>query len=224
MWRSCGNTIALMLGLTIMSYKDSESALQYLHEAETLANMWRDTRAKCAIYPALAFSHAQEGDLVLAREHHLRAFELAMSLGAALRAGMTLVSLTEVLLMLEQWDDAEQYVRQAVEVGADSWPFLKGIADGMLAVLAIQDGRLQDADRLLDAAEALAESSRHVSETAKIMTVRAIWLSTQDRQVEAEEKRQCVVSSLENISPHEAYQGWLLAQYERVASGVQDVN
>jgi tetratricopeptide (TPR) repeat protein len=211
--REVGNDSVLMLALTIMSYKDPESSAELLGEALRIARAWRDIRSECSIYPALGYAAVNRGDIQKAYAYYLKSLRLSMNVGATFRSAITLTCLCELSLMLANHDDARDYALRAAAYGEDSWVFFKGVSNGILAMLAIYEGRYEDALALLEIAESLTHAASHRSETAKLMTVKAQALHLMGRTKEAAAQYQAVVRLIRDDGALEPYQVWLSEGY-----------
>ncbi len=145
-----------------------------------------------------ALAH-ERGDSVTARIHFESALAIQRDLGSDRAVGLLLGNLGHLALHQGDLGGAQRLLREAIEVGDRVWPLMAGGHRGTLAEVLLQQGRVADAWRLVEAAEPLVRDAStlqlgHVLCTrARVATLRG----DADAAAHARSEAQSIVDQLQ---------------------------
>jgi tetratricopeptide (TPR) repeat protein len=151
--------VLMQLASTMMSYDNFERAAELLDEAVPIFRAQERTNIVAVALNMQGWVHVQQGDHLAAIEHFKEALTIGQSLGNFQSIGWSLRNLGMGYLQIHKLDEAEQYLRACLRV-YHQISFKSGmvIAFEILAGVAAEQGKLEEAVRWLGVADALRKA------------------------------------------------------------------
>jgi tetratricopeptide (TPR) repeat protein len=146
------------LGLVYQAQGQHDQAIAHYNESITIAREIGDKRIEGSQLGNLGNVYQAQGQYHQAVEHCTQSIAIAREIGIKRTEGIQLGNLGDALFELEQYDGAEAAFRQAIAIGNQTFPAAAGAFSASLALLLAKQGKLDEAQALLEVGEPQVEA------------------------------------------------------------------
>ena len=146
------------LGLVYQAQGQYDQAIAHYKESITIARDIGDKRIEGSQLGNLGYVYQAQGQYGQAVEYCTQSIAIARDLGIKLTEGIQLGNLGDALFALERYDEAESAFRQAISIGNQTLLAVAGAFSASLALLLAKQGKLDEAQALLEAGEPQVET------------------------------------------------------------------